>query len=247
MILGIDIGNSNAVLSLIDGKNITATGRISTHEDIGVLLDRYLNIPLKYAVLSSVVPDANRDVIESVRDRLGIETKVIDYKAPLGYRLAVDNPEEVGTDILMGLTGAVEKYGKPVVVIDLGTATTIFAVNREGVFCGGTIHPGVRLEMRALTTGTAQLPNARITPPKKVLATTTKECMRSGVFYGHAGMIDMILDKAEEELGYGFPAVATGGLAETVIPHCRHQIALEKDLIMQGLGIIADRMETGSC
>ena len=133
---------------------------------------------------------------------------------------------------------ALAEYEPPLTLLDLGTATTIEVVDRGNTYVGGCIIPGVRVSLEALTSRTAQLPGIRLDRPKKVIGKNTVDCMRSGIMYGTAAMLDGMLDRVEEELGYSTTVVATGGMAQFIAPLCRREMTLEKDLLLKGLNIL---------
>jgi type III pantothenate kinase len=132
-------------------------------------------------------------------------------------------------------------YGKPMIVADLGTATTITLIDADGSFRGGAILPGVKLSYRALASGTSLLPDISITPPKKVIATNTVDCMRSGAVFGSAAILDGMIDRMEAELGEACRLVATGGLAKHIVPFCRREIIVDDDLLLKGLWVLWEK------
>ena len=139
---------------------------------------------------------------------------------------------------------ALAEFQPPLTLLDLGTATTIEVVGKGNAYLGGCIIPGVRVSLEALTSRTAQLPGIRLDKPKKVIGKNTIDCMRSGIMYGTAAMIDGMLDRVEEELGYSTTVVATGGMAQFVVPLCRRKIQVDRDLLLKGLNIIYKKNAT---
>ena len=144
-------------------------------------------------------------------------------------------PSTVAADLIVSSVAAITYYGSPVIVIDMGTATTMVVIDKDGCYKGGAIVPGLKLSYASLASGTSLLPDISIIPPKKVVATNTVDCMRSGAVYGTAALIDGMVDRMEEELGYKCAVVATGGLAQSIVGHCRHEIKYDGDLILKGL------------
>ena len=138
----------------------------------------------------------------------------------------------------MGGVAALNCYGAPAIVMDLGTATTITVVDKDGVFRGGAILPGVKLGVRALAAGTSLLPEISITPPQKAISTNTVDCMRSGAVFGTAAILDGMIERMEAELGYPCNLVATGGLASSITPYCRREIVCDDDLLLKGLWVL---------
>ncbi len=144
----------------------------------------------------------------------------------------------MGADLICGCVAAHYIYGSPALVIDMGTATKIMITNRDGAFYGASIIPGVNIALRALASGTAQLPQISLEPPKSVIGKNTVDCMLSGVVFGNAAMIDGMIDRYAEESGEELRIIATGGLADTIIPLCRHDIITDRDLVLKGLNIL---------
>ena len=155
-----------------------------------------------------------------------------------GLNIQMDAPAQVGSDRIVIAVAALAEYEPPLTLLDLGTATTIEVVDRGNTYVGGCIIPGVRVSLEALTSRTAQLPGIRLDRPKKVIGKNTVDCMRSGIMYGTAAMLDGMLDRVEEELGYSTTVVATGGMAQFIAPLCRREMTLEKDLLLKGLNIL---------
>ena len=155
-----------------------------------------------------------------------------------GLNIKIDNPAQLGADLVAGAVGALDAYTMPCVIIDMGTATTIEVIVQDNVYIGGVIFPGVKLSLDALTSRAAQLPGISLDQPSKVIGKNTVDCMRSGMMYGTAAMIDGLVERIEEELGHQATLIATGGLAQFITPLCRREIILEKDLLLKGLNII---------
>ena len=153
----------------------------------------------------------------------------------------IDDPGTVAGDLIVGGVAAMQYYGTPAIVLDLGTATTATVIDDKGCFRGGAIMPGVRLSYAALAAGTSLLPEISIEPPKKCIATNTVDCMRAGAVFGTAAMIDGLIDRMEEELGMKCKVVATGGLASGIVPCCRHEITYDDDLLLKGLWYLYEK------
>ena len=150
----------------------------------------------------------------------------------------MDNPAQVGSDRIVIAVAALAEYEPPLILLDLGTATTIEVVDRGNTYLGGCIIPGVRISLEALTSRTAQLPGINLDKPKQVIGKNTVDCMRSGIMYGTAAMLDGMLDRVEEELGFQAKVVVTGGMAQFIAPLCRREMSLERDLLLKGLNIL---------
>ncbi|MFR0951155.1 MAG: type III pantothenate kinase, partial [Ruminococcus callidus] len=155
-----------------------------------------------------------------------------------GLQIAIDNPAQLGSDRVADAVAALHEYQPPIVIIDMGTATTLSVIDAQRRHIGGMIAPGVGISMNALTEKTAQLPKISLDPPKRCIGSNTVECMKSGILYGAAGCIDGLLDRIEEELGETPTFLVTGGLSEFIIPHCRHKIVLDNLLLLKGLQLI---------
>ena len=246
MILAIDVGNTNIVLGCIEDGNITNVLRIRT--EAGATEAEY-TIKLKQifdfygmdaagfdgAILSCVVPPVTQPICGAVRALTGHECTVVGPGMKTGMNIKIDDPGTVAGDLIVGGVAAIEFYGAPVIVLDLGTATTATLIDGDNNFRGGAIIPGVKLSYKALAAGTSLLPDISITPPKKCIATNTVDCMRSGAVFGTAAMIDGMIERMESELGERCAVVATGGLASSITPYCRREIVCDDDLLLKGL------------
>ena len=197
------------------------------------------------AVMTSVVPKAAARIKKALEEKAGIPVMQVDYRTDTGMSFHVDRPETVGNDLIVGTAAASELYGAPAIVIDMGTATTFAVVDEDLTYQGHVILPGARISLDALTGRTAQLPEIELQMPPSVLGKNTADAMESGILYGNAAMIDGMLDRLQEELdetqSSGFRVVATGGLSGKVVPLCRHEILLDKDLLLKGLYCIYKR------
>lgn len=251
MILAIDTGNTHIVLGCIDNKGaISHIIRLETNlgkteyeyaSDIKQILelegvDRY---GFDGAIISSSVPPIIEILKRAVKVITGIDAMVVGIGIKTGLDIVLDDPSTIAADLVATAVAAKNEYHLPCVIIDMGTATTVTVVDAKGRYIGGAIMPGVRLSMRALASGTSLLPNIEIVPPSKTIASNTTDCMKSGIIYGSAGALDGILDHYIEELGGSVGSiVATGGLASTICPMCRHEITLDDNLLLKGLYVI---------
>ena len=155
-----------------------------------------------------------------------------------GMNIRMDDPKHIGSDLIVDSVAAKANYPLPIIVIDMGTATSITALDKNGDYVGGVIHPGLRVSLNTLSGSTAQLPSIDLESPGRALAKNTIEAMQSGILYGTAGMLDGILSRMEKELGSKATIVATGGLARFVTPLCSHQIEFDDLLLLKGLLIL---------
>lgn len=249
MLLAIDIGNTNIVIGCIKDDEIQfkariATDRIRTSDQYGVEIKNMLEAfgiqktDISDCIISSVVPPVFNSVRTGVIKVIGKQPMVVGPGLKTGLDIHVDVPSQVGSDRIVVAVAALAEYPAPLILMDMGTATTIEVVEPENVYMGGVIFPGVRLSLDALTSRAAQLPGISLDQPKQVIGKNTVDCMRSGMMYGTAAMIDGIVDRIEEELGHSSTLIATGGLAQFITPLCKHEIILEKDLLLKGLNII---------
>ncbi|MBQ7535315.1 MAG: type III pantothenate kinase [Stomatobaculum sp.] len=249
MILAIDMGNSNIVIGGIDEKHTHFMERITTDIrktdlEYAVSIKNIFEIhglnprDVEGAILSSVVPPLNPIIQTAVRKVTGMQCKLVGAGMKTGMNIRMDDPKKVGADLIVDSVAAKAEYPLPIIVIDMGTATTITVVDKHGDYIGGIIHPGLRVSLDTLSSRTAQLPHIDLESPGPVIAKNTVESMRSGILYGSASMMDGIIDRMEEELGCKASIVATGGLAPFVAPLCRHKLIVDDDLLLKGLLIL---------
>ncbi len=252
MLLAIDMGNTNIVLGCIEHSKVLFTERMETdlrktelEYAIGIktVLELYCIAPeqLEGAIISSVVPPLVPVLKNAIAKLADIDVMVVGTEIETGLELRMDNPAAVGSDLIVDAVAAVEAYGAPVIVIDMGTATTLSVVAKGGAYVGTIILPGARISLDSLVSGTAQLPKIGLNVPDRVIGTNTVDCMKSGVLYGCAATLDGMIDRIWEELGYETAVAATGGLAHAVVPHCCHEILLNDELLLQGLRLIYER------
>jgi len=167
--------------------------------------------------------------------------KVVGPGVKTGLNIKLDDPATAGSDLVVVAVAALNEYTCPQILIDMGTATTMSVLDQKGSFIGGVILPGLRTSLDALVSNAAQLSQTSLTAPKKVIGKNTLDCMKGGMIYGNAASIDGMIERMEEELGCKCTIVATGGLAKAVIPHCRHDIIIDENLLLKGLQIIYEK------
>ena len=249
MLLAIDIGNTNLVIGCIHDDKILfkariATDRTRTSDQYGVEIKSMLEAygvkrsDIDDCIISSVVPPVFNSVRTGVIKIIGKQPMVVGPGLKTGLNIHVDVPSQVGSDRIVIAVAALAEYKAPLLLMDLGTATTIEAVEPDNVYMGGVIIPGVRVSLDALTSRAAQLPGISLDQPKQVIGKNTVDCMRSGMMFGTAAMIDGLVERMEEELGHRCTLIATGGLAQFIAPLCKREIILDKDLLLKGLNII---------
>lgn len=252
MLICIDIGNSNITIGVFDGDELRFTARLATDtrrtsDQYAIEIRDILHIydiersSITHAAVSSVVPVVGSAIERAIERIFGISPVVLGPGVKTGLNIKIDNPAQLGADLAAGAVGALAKYPCPCIIIDMGTASTISVLGKNGEFLGGAIAAGVKLTMDALASRTAQLPSVGLEAPKKVIGTNTNDCIKSGLIIGQAAMLDGLITRMERELGQSATVVATGGLAPEVVKHCNHEIILDDNLLLDGLRIIHDK------
>ncbi len=252
MILTIDIGNTNIVLGGFDDEKLRFISRVSTNAKktdaeyatkLKSILSLYGvdNSEVSGAAISSVVPILTQTMANAIKIVFNVKAVIVGPGIKTGINLLADNPAQVGADLICACVAAAKLYTPPVLIIDMGTATKFMLVDESKSFTGVSIMPGVEISLKALTGGAAQLPQISLVPPKKLLGTNTIDCMRSGIIYGNAAMLDGMIDRIGDEVKSEITIVATGGLSRSIIPYCRHDVILDDDLILKGLLIIYNK------
>lgn len=249
MILTIDVGNTNTVIGgFDDNEKLAFESRISTdrfrmEDQYAITLVDILHLyghepqEISGAIMSSVVPPVTPQFKMAVEKVCGCRVLTVGPGIKTGLNIKIDEPASLGADMAAVAVGAKEHYPLPVIVIDLGTATKILAVDKTGAFIGGIIAPGVKISTEALAAKTAGLPLISITgePIKKVIGTNTIDCMRSGLLNGTAFMVDGMIEHFEREIGEKCTVIATGGFSSVIQPLCKKEFILDSSLIMTGL------------
>ena len=252
MILAVDIGNTNIALGGFAGDELSFVVRISTEtrktadeyasKILGVLAAHSIGKKsIKGAIISSVVPPLNPIIKEAVRIVWGIEPLTVGPGVKTGINIHCDNPSSVGADLISACVAVHNLYGSPSLIVDMGTATKMTVVNEKGAFAGVSIMPGVLMGRDSLSENTAQLPKVELEAPRGVVGKNTADSMKSGVIFGNASMIDGMIDRISAEVGEELPVYATGGVAHLIVPHCRHAVKLDENLVLKGLKIIYDK------
>ena len=252
MILAIDIGNTNIVVGCIDDEKIYFIERLSTVRtkteleyaiDLKTVLDIYhiKRTDIEGCIISSVVPQITNVAKRAAEKILKKEALVLGPGVKTGLNILLDNPGEMGADRVADAVAALTYYPVPLVIVDMGTATTVSVVDEKKRYLGGMILPGVRVSLDALTSRASQLSGISIEEPKRLIGKNTVDCMKSGILYGNAAAVDGIIDRIEEELGQKVTAIATGGMSKKIIPHCRREIIQDEDLLLKGLLVIYEK------
>ena len=250
MLLAIDIGNSNVVIGCLNDQNETVslfrmvTDLKKTEDEYAAGMQTILSHngldgnSFEGAIISSVVPPLTEIFRAAVKKLTGCHALVVGSGIKTGLNIQIDDPSTLGSDLVAAAVAAIYQFPQPVIIIDMGTATTMTVVDTGNRFIGGAIIPGVALSMNALSSGTSLLHKVPLEAPKKCISGTTTACMQSGAVYGNAALLDGMIDRFETELGQKATVVATGGIACKIIPHCRHEIIYDEDLLLKGLAIL---------
>jgi len=249
MLLAIDIGNTETTLGVFEGEELRATWHMATV--IHRMADEYASLLLnllyhqgleksaiKEVALCSVVPPLIATFEELFQRYFNLSPLVVGAGVKTGVRIRMDNPREVGTDRIVNAAAAHHLYGGPVIITDLGTATTFDTVSKEGDYLGGAIAPGITMATEALSTQTAMLPRVELVPPKHAIGTNTIAAMQSGIVFGYVGLIEGIVARIQQELGGKAKVVATGGYADLIAKETRVIDVVNPDLTLIGLRLI---------
>ncbi len=250
MIFAVDVGNTNIVLGAYKNDKLLFTARLLTKSsktedeyaiDIINILKIYNMAVINYegAIISSVVPSLIPILKKAILKSLKIDTLVVNTKLNLGMNIKTENPGALGADLICGSVAALQKYDMPCIIFDLGTATTICAIDKNKNYLGGSIFPGVNISLRALSNTTAQLPHINLYEEcKDVIGKNTISAMLSGVILGTASLIDGMIERYKSQIGEDAVVIATGGIASLIVPNCKSKINLDEQLVLDGLNYI---------
>jgi type III pantothenate kinase len=259
MLLAIDVGNTNIVLGVFDGATLIQSWRLQTvrertSDELGLLVDglfahsRIDRVKIRGVILGSVVPPLTGTIRQMVEQYFGVTAIIVEPGVNTRMPILYKNPAEVGADRIVNAIGAYEKFGKtgagsgrPMIVVDFGTATTLDAVSAQGEYLGGAICPGVQISADALFQRAARLPRIDVRKPATVVGQTTVGAMESGLFYGYVGMVEGLVRRMSDELGGNALCVATGGLADVIAPETALIQHVDPDLTLDGLRIVWER------
>lgn len=249
MILAIDIGNTNIVIGCIQKGACIFVERLSTVHtkteleyaiDIKNVLDLYhiRKDQLEGGIISSVVPQVTRAAKLAVEKIIKKEVLIVGAGIKTGLNIRIDNPAQLGSDLVVDSVAGIAEYPVPLLIFDMGTANTVCVIDRNKNYIGGMIYPGIGVSLDSLTARASQLGGISLEAPEHIIGKNTVECMKSGVIYSAAAAMDGIIDRLEEELGETATVIATGGLAKRIVPHCRRKVILDDNLLLKGLYII---------
>ncbi|MBU7007840.1 type III pantothenate kinase [Phosphitispora fastidiosa] len=252
MLMVLDVGNTNIVLGVFEGKRLVRNWRISTNKDktadeYGLQIRMFFEYSgikcsdMEAVIISSVVPTVMSALESMSANYFGIKPLVVGPGVKTAMPIRYDNPKEVGADRIVNAIAAYELYGGPLIVVDFGTATTFDAISAEGAYLGGAIAPGISISTEALYTKAAKLPRIELLKPKAVIGKNTVSSMQSGIIYGFVGQADGIVSRMKKEMGGKAYVVATGGLAELISNESGLIDTINSNLTLEGLRIIYER------
>ncbi|MBR2820904.1 MAG: type III pantothenate kinase [Clostridiales bacterium] len=246
MVLAIDIGNTHILLGCFEDRKVLftellTTNKTSTDLEYAALIKSALEFngagfdSIDGAIISSVVPQVTGTIKSAVERFSSVSPLVVGPGVKTGLKIKIDNPAQLGSDLVVSAVAGIKEYGVPQINIYMGTATAFSLIDSEKNFCGTSIGAGMGIEAEALSSKTSQLPNIAFETPKKVIGTNTVDSMKSGLIYQNAALIDGMIDRIEEEYGGKCVLTATGRYASLVAPLCRHKIVVDKDMLLKGL------------
>ena len=252
MLFTVDIGHSHITLGVFDGEELCFTARMATDTkrtrdlyavDIRGIMELYGadTARISGSIICSVVPEITDAIAKAIKKAVGIDSMILGPGIKTGVNIKIDNPAQLGADLVAGAAGALRLYSTPAIIFDLGTATTISVLDQNGDFLGGSICAGVAITLDALATKTSLLPHVNIEKPKSPIGTNTVASMQSGLVYGTAAMMDGMADRIEAELGKKAVLIATGGLAATILPACRREYIYNDNLLLEGMRFIFEK------
>lgn len=252
MLLTVDMGNTNITMGAFENDELKFTARLSTIR--GKTVDQYaleFNQVFKLnkvkasdfsgSILSSVVPELTDVISQTMQNLIGTPAMIVGPGIKTGVNILIDNPAQLGADLLVGAVAAIEKYPLPCLVVDLGTASKISVIGKDNSYQGGMIAPGVGVSLGALSSSASQLPVVSLCAPKKAVGKNTIDCMQSGIVFGNAAMVDGMVQRFKEELGEVASVVATGGYSNSIIRHCKEDIIHDDALLLYGLKAIYNK------
>ena len=249
MILTVDVGNANIVIGVVKNEKILFDAKLRTDItktsdeyciDLKMLMEVYKIQPeqIQGAIIASVVPQVLNSMQSAVRKLTGKAALVVGPGLKTGLNIQIENPSQTGADLVASAVAALQEHEAPLIIVDMSSTTTMTVLDKNGTLIGGSIGPGVKMSLDALTARTALLPGLQLDQPKKVIGRNTTDCMRSGVMLGAACMVDGMVERMEQELGYRATVIATGSIARFIVPMCRREVIYDKDLLVKGLAAL---------
>ena len=252
MLLAIDVGNSNNVIGLFSGEKLLTHWRIRTEwnrtaDEYWVLIKEFILLnnveteTIDDIIIACVVPPLVPILQGMAKKYFLCEPLIVGPGVKTGISILYRNPSEVGADRIVNSVAAFEKYGRPLIIVDFGTATTFDVVSNKGEYLGGSIFPGVQISLEALFKNTAKLPRVDMTLPEMVIGKSTVESLRSGAVYGFSGMVEAIVKQIKDELGQNARVIATGGVLDWITNKTSVIDTLDPFLTLDGLRIIYEK------
>ncbi|GAA0701784.1 type III pantothenate kinase [Paraclostridium ghonii] len=253
MLLVFDVGNTNMVLGIYEGKELKNYWRISTDkaktsDEYGMLINnlfQYDNVDMnsiKDMIISSVVPNVMHSLENFCVKYFNKQPLIVGPGIKTGLNIKYDNPKQVGADRIVNAVAAIDKYKSPMIIIDFGTATTFCAISENGEYLGGTIAPGIKISSEALFQRASKLPRVELLKPGMTICKNTVSAMQSGIIYGYVGLVDKIVEMMKKELGdKDIKVIATGGLSSLIASETDTIDCVDKFLTLEGLKIIYDK------
>ena len=249
MILTVDVGNANIVIGVVKNDRILFDAKLRTDTtktsdeyciDLKMLMEVYKIQPeqIQGTIIASVVPQVLNSMQSAVRKLTGKAALVVGPGLKTGLNIQIENPGQTGADLVASAVAALQEHEAPLIIVDMSSTTTMTVLDKNGTLIGGSIGPGVKMSLDALTDRTALLPGLQLDQPRKAIGRNTIDCMRSGVMLGAACMLDGMVDRMEQELGYRATVIATGSIARFIVPMCRREIIYDKDLLVKGLAAL---------
>ncbi|MDE5605274.1 MAG: type III pantothenate kinase [Eubacterium sp.] len=250
MLLAVDVGNTNIVLGVLDHEKMVCSGRLSTNVneteiEYSMKIKTFLEVNnvtnIDGAIISSVVPALVRTLLKSIKLVCAVDALVVGPGIKTGLNIKLDNPAEMGADIVVGDVAVINKYPLPAIVFDFGTATTASVIDKSGAHIGGAIMCGIKTAINSLSSGTAQLPQVDITAPSRVIGRNTIDAMKCGSVVGTAAMLEGLVARFEKELGEKATVVVTGALGKAIAKEANLDVIVDEDLLIDGLRIIYEK------
>jgi len=252
MLLALDMGNTNILAGVFDGPRLVCEARAHTAhwrtaDEWAVLLRDILSLHglkperITGAIVSSVALPVTDGLCGGIRLIVGKDPKIVGPGVKTGLDIVIDNPAQLGSDMVCNAVAALASVKPPIIIFDMGTATTMSVIDQKGRFAGAAIMPGLNTSLEALSAKTAQLPKISLDTPGRVVGSNTVDSMRSGAIYGTASMLDGMIARVEEETKQRFAVFATGGLSERIVPHMRREARHEPALLLEGLRLIYEK------
>lgn len=246
MILTIDAGNTSIVIGCGNEKSMVFVERMSTcigstALDYAISFKNVLELyninteNIKGCIVASVVPSETNSITSALERVTGKNVMVVGPGIKTGLSITIDNPAQLGANLVVGAVAGTEHYGASLIIFDMSTATTVSVIDENKNYIGGMILTGVATALEALIDKTSLLQRVAVEAPKRIIGSNTADCMKSGAVFGTASAIDGIIDRIDDETGFKHKIIATGLMAKCVIPYCRHEIVIDDELLIKGL------------